>query len=125
MSINKFFVAGYVGADPECFEIGEGEKKGEVITTFSLAENIGTDKNGNDVTAWHRVSASGKLGTLVAERVKKGIKLVIEGRATAKAYMNKDHTVVPQINIWLSNFEFASSKDEAVTLNIESNSEPQ
>lgn len=105
MSINSFVVAGHVGKDPESFTIEEGEKKGEIITTFSLAENLG-----NDLVAWHKVSAGGKLGELIANSVVKGTKLVVRGRARASAYINKEQKLIPQIQIWLQDFEFASDK---------------
>lgn len=113
MSINKFFVAGYVGADPECHTIQNGDKKGEIIATFSLAENLGPDKDGNDRVAWHHVTASGRNTDIVSNHVRKGMKLVVEGRATAHAYVSKmDQKLIPQIRIWMSNFEFASDKPD-------------
>lgn len=106
MSINKFFVGGYVGADPEPFESKDKTKQ---YAGFNLAETR-TDNDGNDITHWHQVSVGGKLAETVLKHVKKGDKLVIEGSATASVYMNKESKVVPQMKIWMSAFEFASSK---------------
>lgn len=108
MSINKFFVGGYVGADPEAFE---SKDKSKQYAGFNLAESR-VDNDGNEVTYWHQVSAGGKLAETVLKHVKKGDKLVIEGSATAAVYVTKENQVVPQMKIWLSNFEFASSKEK-------------
>lgn len=35
---------------------------------------------------------------------------MIEGKASAVVYMTKEQKVVPQLKIWLTDFEFASSK---------------
>lgn len=124
MSINKFFVAGYVGKDPESYTIETGERAGEIIASFSLAEKIGEDDKGNDIVAWHHVATGRKKADVVLNHIKKGMKLVVEGRATASAYMGKEQKIVAQIKIWLTDFEFASSKDDLVKLD-EVNSIPE
>lgn len=121
MSINKFFVAGHVGKDPESYTIETGERAGEIIASFSLAERIGKDKDGNNIVAWHQVTVGGKKVDVVMGHVKKGAKLVVEGRASANAYMSKDQKIVSQIKIWLTDFEFASDKDDDIPSELESN----
>jgi|LauGreDrversion4_2_1035121.scaffolds.fasta_scaffold00663_14 single-stranded DNA-binding protein len=107
MSINKFFVGGHVGRDPEQFE-----SNGKNYVGFSFAENQGKDENGNDKVAWHQVVTGGKAAETILVHVKKGDKLVIEGKASAVVYMTKEQKVVPQLKIWLTDFEFASSKSK-------------
>ncbi len=111
MGLNRFIVAGYVGRDPEPFEAN-----GNSYAGFTLAESLGKDKDGVEQTAWHQVSAGGKQAETILKHVKKGDKLVVDGKATASVYMNKDNQVVPQMKIWLSAFEFASSKNEEITV---------
>ena len=108
MSINKIFVSGFVGADPEPFE---SKDKSKQYAGFDLAESR-TDNDGNEVTYWHQVSAGGKLAETLLKHVKKGDKLVIEGVVTPAAYINKENKVIPQLKIWLTAFDFASNKEK-------------
>ena len=111
MSINKFFLGGYVGRDPEVFE-----SNNEKFVGFSFAEN-GITETGDKKVAWHQVTTGGKLADTVLNLVKKGDKLVIEGKVTPDAYFTKDNKVVPQLKIWLTNFEFASSRNLETEVN--------
>lgn len=60
MSINKFFVGGHVGRDPESFE-----SKGKNYVGFSFAESLGKDESGNDKVAWHQVVSGGKTAEAI------------------------------------------------------------
>lgn len=103
MSINRLFLGGYVGRDPEAFE-----NNNEKFVGFSFAENGITD-NGDKKVTWHQVTTGGKLADTIIQHVKKGDKLVIEGRAFPDAYVTKENKLIPQLKIWLTNFEFAGS----------------
>lgn len=98
-------MGGHVGRDPEPFE-----SNNEKFVGFSFAESMGVAENGDKKVAWHQVSAGGKLAETILTHVKKGDKLVIEGRVSADAYLTKDNKLVPQLKIWLTSFEFASSR---------------
>lgn len=111
MGLNRFIVAGYVGRDPEAFEAN-----GNSYAGFTLAESLGKDKDGVEQTAWHQVTAGGKKAETILKYVKQGDKLVVDGKATASVYVNKDNKVVPQMKIFLSEFDFASSKDKDTTV---------
>ena len=106
MSINRVFLGGHVGLDPEAYE-----HNNEKFVGFSFAENV--TGNGEKKAIWHQVSAGGKIAETILTHVKKGDKLVIEGRVSPDAYTNKENQVIPLLKIWLSNFEFASSKESA------------
>lgn len=103
MSINKLFLGGHVGRDPEAFE-----SNNEKFVGFSFAEN-GITETGEKKATWHQVTTGGKLAETILQHVKKGDKLVIEGRVTPDAYFTKENKIVPQLKIWLTNFEFAGS----------------
>ena len=103
MSINKLFLGGHVGRDPESFE-----SNNEKFVGFSFAEN-GLAENGDKKVTWHQVTTGGKLADTILQHVKKGDKLVIEGRVSPDAYVTKDNKLVSQLKIWLTNFEFAGS----------------
>lgn len=107
MSINKFFVSGYVGSDPQAFEKDDKEP----FVSFSLAEQYGEDSDGNSLVNWHNVTASGRFVPTIMNHVKKGDKLVVEGWAKAKAWVGKDQKLNPQISIRMTGFDFAGSKE--------------
>lgn len=87
--INKVILVGHVGQDPELRYTGSGT----AVANFSLATSESyKDKEGELVekTEWHRVVAWSRLGEIIAEYVKKGSKLYIEGKIQTRQYEDKD-----------------------------------
>jgi single-strand DNA-binding protein len=89
-SVNKVILVGNVGADPET----RYASSGDAITNLRLAT---TDKykdkttgDPKEVTEWHRVAFFGKLAEIVAEHVKKGSSLYIEGRIRTRKWQGSD-----------------------------------
>lgn len=75
-------IAGNVGRDAEM----RYTPSGQAVTSFSLATNRQyTASNGEQVkeTLWFRVSAWGKTAEICNQYVKKGMKVLVEGRLTA------------------------------------------
>ncbi len=75
-------IAGNVGRDPEM----RYTPSGQAVTSFSVATNRQyTNNNGETVkeTIWFRVSAWGKTGEVCNQYLKKGSKVLVEGRLTA------------------------------------------
>ena len=84
-SVNKIFLLGNVGKEPEVKTFDNGDAK----TTFSIAtSDQWTDKQGNkqESTDWHTCIAYRRLAEIVAQYVKKGSKVHIEGRQKHKSY---------------------------------------
>ncbi len=76
--INKVFIIGNVGADPEAITFQDGS----MITNFSVATSESwTDKSGQrqQSTQWHRIKLSGYLAELGMRILIKGSKVYIEG----------------------------------------------
>jgi len=77
--VNKVILLGNVGRDPESKSLPSGSS----VVNFSLATTRKW-KNGNgerqEETTWHPVKAFGKLGEIIAQYVRKGDKLYVEGR---------------------------------------------
>ncbi|HWG20320.1 MAG TPA: single-stranded DNA-binding protein [Terracidiphilus sp.] len=89
-SVNKVFLLGNVGKDPEIRSTGGGIK----VANFSLATSTRQkDAQGNwqDRTEWHYIVAYDKLADIVQNYVKKGNKLFIEGRLTTRNWDDKEH----------------------------------
>jgi single-strand DNA-binding protein len=75
-------IAGNVGRDPEM----RYTPSGQAVTSFSVATNRQyTNNNGETVkeTIWFRISAWGKTGETCNQYLKKGSKVLVEGRLTA------------------------------------------
>ena len=79
--LNKVMIIGRLGKDPEM----RYTPSGQAVTSFSVATNRQyTTGNGEQVkeTIWFRVSTWGKTAEVCNQYVKKGSKVLIEGRLT-------------------------------------------
>jgi single-strand DNA-binding protein len=77
-------LAGNLGRDPEM----RYTPSGQAVTSFSVATNRQwTNNNGETIkeTIWFRVSAWGKMAETCNQYLKKGSKVLVEGRLTADA----------------------------------------
>jgi single-strand DNA-binding protein len=77
MSVSLTILIGRVGKDPET----RVAKSGIKIVKFSLAT-----ENYKKETAWHRVTAFGKLAEIVEKYVRKGSQIYIEGEISYNDY---------------------------------------
>lgn len=84
--INKVILVGNVGKDPETRYMPNGE----AVTNLTLATSDSwKDKNTGEQkeqTEWHRVTFYRRLAEIVAEYVKKGSKLYVEGRLQTRSW---------------------------------------
>jgi single-strand DNA-binding protein len=92
-SVNKVFLLGNVGKDPEI----RSTAGGIMVANFGLATSSRSkDQQGNwqDHTEWHNIVAYDKVAEIVKNYVKKGHKLFIEGRITTRNWDDKEHAGV-------------------------------
>lgn len=84
--INRVILIGNVGKDPETKYMPNGD----AVTNLTLATSESwKDKNTGEqkeVTEWHRVTFYRKLAEVVAQYVKKGSKLYIEGSLRTRSW---------------------------------------
>jgi len=84
--INKVILVGNVGQDPETRYMPNGN----AVTNISIATSEAwKDKNTGEQqerTEWHRVTFYQRLAEIVAEYVKKGSKLYVEGRLQTRSW---------------------------------------
>jgi single-strand DNA-binding protein len=88
-SVNRVFLLGNVGKDPEIRSTGGGT----MVATFGLATSERSkDGQGNwqDRTEWHNIVVYGRLAEIVRDYVKKGSKLFIEGKIQTRSWEDKD-----------------------------------
>ena len=84
--VNKVILIGNVGQDPETRYMPNGN----AVTNITLATTeTWKDKNSGEQqerTEWHRVTFYQRLAEIVAEYVRKGSKLYVEGRLQTRSW---------------------------------------
>jgi len=111
-------IVGNVGRDPEM----RYTPSGQAVTSFSLATNRQyTNNNGETIkeTIWFRVSAWGKTGETCNQYLKKGSKVLVEGRLTAdpatggpRIWQAQDGTSRASFEVSAQTVRFLSSRAE-------------
>ena len=72
--VNKVILVGNLGKDPEL----KTTKGGKSVVSFSLATSFGSGDK--EQTEWHNIEAWDKLADNIAQYMKKGSKMYLEGR---------------------------------------------
>lgn len=84
--VNKVILVGNVGQDPETRYMPNGN----AVTNLTIATSeTWKDKNTGEQqekTEWHRITFYQRLAEIVAEYVKKGSKLYVEGRLQTRSW---------------------------------------
>lgn len=83
--VNKVILVGSVGKDPE----SKVMPNGNAVVNFSLATSESwKDKSGQqqESVEWHRCVCFGKLAEIIAQYVKKGSKLYLEGSLKTRSW---------------------------------------
>lgn len=115
----KLTIAGNVGRDPEMRYLPDGS----AVTSFSLATNRSWNdsRSGEKVkeTTWFRVSVFGRRAEVVNEYVKKGSKILVEGRLNVdkatggpRVWTAQDGTVRASFEMTAENFTFLGSAND-------------
>ncbi len=90
--VNKIFLLGNCGKDPEVRAFENGGK----IANFSLATTKSyKDREGNvqQQTMWHSIQVSGNSVDFVEKFVKRGDLIYVEGELTERSYTAQDGSV--------------------------------
>lgn len=91
MYINKALIYGNLTRDPEAKALPNGT----AVTSFSVATNrVYKDKNGakQESTDFHNIVSFGRQAEVVAQYLKKGSGVYIEGRIQTRSWDDKDGT---------------------------------
>ncbi len=85
-SVNRVILVGNLGADPEIRNLPSGDVVANIrlATTDRYKEKASGEMVTN--TEWHRVSFFGRLAEIVAEFLKKGSAVYIEGRLRTRKW---------------------------------------
>ena len=85
MSVNRSIILGNVGKDPDIRQSQDGNQIASfsIATSESLKHKSGEKKEN---TTWHNVVVFGKAAGFIANYVKKGSKLYVEGSINNRSY---------------------------------------
>lgn len=106
MYLNKAFVYGNLTRDPELRSLPSGGQ----VASFALATNrVYKDKEGakQEATEFHNIVAFGRSAELIAQYMKKGRPIFIEGRIQTRSWDDKETGVKKyRTEIVVDNFQF-------------------
>lgn len=106
MYLNKAFVYGNLTRDPELRALPSGGQ----VASFGLATNrVYKDKEGakQEATEFHNIVAFGRSAELIAQYMKKGRPLFVEGRIQTRSWDDKESGVKKyRTEIVVDNFQF-------------------
>lgn len=114
---HTIIIAGNVGKDPEM----RYTPTGQAVTNFNVATNRQwtDDKGKHNETIWFRVSTWGKQAEVCNQYIKKGSKVLIEGRLTPdkntggpRVWTGKDGSAASSFEVTASTVRFLSSRSD-------------
>lgn len=109
MYLNKVFLYGNLTRDPEVRALPSGQQ----VASFALATNrTYTDKNGakQEAVEFHNVVAFGRQAEVIAQYLKKGRPIFVEGRIQTRSWDDKTSGEKKyRTEIVIDNFQFGPS----------------
>lgn len=108
MALNKVFLIGNLGRDPELREVGRS-----VVCDFSLATTErfkNRDKEWEERTEWHKVVVWGKSAEACADNLRKGAQVYVEGKIQSRKWDDKDGNERISFEIIAANVQFLDSR---------------
>ena len=109
-SLNKAMVIGYLGADPDTRYMPSGS----AVTTVSVATTARwkdkTSGEQKERTEWHRCVAFGKQAETMAEFLRKGAQVYIEGELQTRKWEDKEGITRYSTEIRVFQFSFLDRK---------------
>ncbi len=124
--MNKVFLIGHVGQDPEVHTFEDGG----TIANFSLAtkEHGYKLQNGTEVperTDWHRIVMKGSTAKAVEKYVHKGDRLAITGKVYYRDYDDRNGNKVHITEIIAHEMEMLSPRNDKASQGNQSNAPRQ
>ena len=107
--MNRVILMGRATRDPEVrYSAGDNPT---VIARTSLAVDRRVKKGDDQATDFINLVAFGKTGEFFERNIKKGTKIVVEGRIQTGSYTNKDGQKIYTTDVVIEEQEFAESKN--------------
>ena len=115
-TMNKVILIGRLGKDPEERTTAGGTR----VSNFSLATDAYHGGNGEKTTEWHRIIGFGKIAEQCNQYLKKGSKVLVEGRLTAdpatggpRVWTGKDGSTRASFEVSAQTVRFLSSRSDS------------
>ena len=89
-SVNKVIIVGNLGRDPEIRYMPSGDAIANIAVATSYKSKDRNSGEQKELTEWHRISFFGRLAEIVAQYLKKGSSVYVEGRLQTRKYTDKD-----------------------------------
>ncbi len=124
MYLNKVFLYGNLTRDPELKALPGGSQ----VVNFGLATNrVYKDKNGQkqEATEFHNVVAFARSAELIAQYLKKGQPLFVEGRLQTRTWDGADGKKNYRTEIIVDTFQFGAKGGSAPSMGQGAPSEEQ
>jgi len=106
----KINVIGNIGKDAVLRKVHNGEREDSVLSIW-VAENV-KKRDGSSKTEWHKVTIWRGYAEKMAQYLKAGRKVYVEGSAKASCYTTQDNSIVPYIDVQASELRLLDSKPE-------------
>jgi single-strand DNA-binding protein len=110
MYLNKAFIIGNLTRDPEKRALPSGA----AVTSFSIATTrVYKDRNGvkQEDTQYHNIVAFGPQAETIAQYMKKGSSILVEGRMQTRSWDAPDGTKKYRTEIIVDAFQFGPKRD--------------
>lgn len=114
MYLNRVFILGNLTRDPEKRMLPSGA----AVTSFALATTrIYKDKNGvrQEDTQYHNIVAFGPQAETIAQYMRKGSSILVEGRLQTRSWDAPDGTKKYRTEIIVDGFQFGPKRDGGAT----------
>jgi single-strand DNA-binding protein len=98
-SYNRITLVGNVGRDPEIRTVGNGK-----VVDFSIAVNEPARGQNPEKTEWYRVSFWDRKAETIAQYVRKGTQIMVEGRLSVRTYL--DNTQRERYSLEVAGLDF-------------------
>lgn len=105
--MNKVILTGNLGADPDSRYTPDGK----AVTTFDIAVSDGYGEHKK--TYWFKIVAWEKLAEVCADNLKKGRKVLVEGKLMTRSYETQDGQKRKVTEIVAGHVEFLDRAQEA------------
>lgn len=109
--MNRVFLMGNLGADPEL----RSTQGGTSVASVNLAttRRVKRGEDWGDETEWHKLVAWSGTAETMAKHLKKGSKILVEGRLQTRKWQDKGGVDHYTTEIVVESFEFAGPKPDA------------
>jgi single-strand DNA-binding protein len=104
-SYNRITLVGNVGRDPEMRIVGNSK-----VVDFSLAINEPARGQNPEKTEWYRISFWDRKAETIAQYVKKGTQIMVEGRLSVRTYLDNSQRERYALEVSGSDFVLLGSK---------------